>query len=159
MEIRIAENNTITRLTEIAFSAKRYWQYPGEYYEIWKDELTITEDYLKNNVVKIIEDEHVIKGFYSFCLNPNERYTGDIFLEEGFWLDHMFLEDKYIGNGYGRCMFNDLIREIKSRAGVCFYIFVDPFAEGFYKKMGCEYLRESKSSIENRNIPVYIYRL
>ncbi len=32
-------------LTDIAFSAKRTWNYPEEYYKIWKNELTITELY------------------------------------------------------------------------------------------------------------------
>ena len=33
-------------LTSISFGAKRYWNYPEEYYEIWHDELTITKDYI-----------------------------------------------------------------------------------------------------------------
>jgi maltose O-acetyltransferase len=71
----------------------------------------------------------------------------------------MFLDPKYIGNGLGKIMFKDLVNEIKNKNGTFFNIFVDPFAEGFYQKMGCKYLRESKSSIKGRNIPVYKYEI
>jgi hypothetical protein len=43
--IEFANVNNSERLTEIAFSAKKYWNYPNEYYEIWKNELTINEEY------------------------------------------------------------------------------------------------------------------
>ena len=157
--IKDADINCDKRLTEIAFSAKRYWNYPEEYYDIWKNELTITEEYIKNNIVKTIGNSNIIKGFYSFCFNDLEKYIGEIFIEKGYWLDHMFIEKRYIGKGLGKMMFNDLINDIKNRGGECFNIFVDPFARGFYEKMGCIYIRESKSSIENRTIPVYKYKI
>jgi tRNA (cmo5U34)-methyltransferase len=125
--------------------------------EVWNKELTITEDYLNNNIVKIIEFNNTIKGFYSFCYNSYDKYENKIFFEKGYWLDHMFLDEQYIGKGLGTIMFKDLIDEIKNRKETLFYIFVEPFAEGFYKKMGCIYLRESESTIANRNIPVYKY--
>ena len=34
-------------------------------------------------------------------------------------------------------------------------IFVDPYAKGFYDKVGAKYLYDSKSSIAGRMIPVY----
>ncbi|MCL2689626.1 MAG: GNAT family N-acetyltransferase [Chitinispirillia bacterium] len=160
--IKFANASYLNKLTEIAFSAKKYWNYPDEYYEIWKDELTITENYLKSYIVKIIvdnADNNVIKGFYSFRYNESEKQTGEILIEKGYWLDHMFLEQKYIGSGLGKTMFIDLVNEIKIRNGIFFNIFVDPFAVGFYEKMGCKFIRESKSSIKDRNIPVYQYEI
>jgi GNAT superfamily N-acetyltransferase len=157
--IEFANVNNSERLTEIAFSAKKYWNYPNEYYKIWKNELTINEEYLNNNIVKIIVENSIIKGFYSYCYNENYRNIGEILIEKGYWLDHMFLDPKYIGNGLGKIMFKDLINEIKNKNGTYFNIFVDPFSEGFYQKMGCNYLRESKSSIKDRNIPVYKYEI
>ena len=157
--IDYADKNCLNRLTEIAFSGKKHWNYPNEYYETWKNELTITEEYLNNNIVKTIGEDNTIKGFYSFCYNEFEKYIGEIFVEKGYWLDHMFLDQQYIGKGLGKLMFVDLINEIKNKKGRSFNIFVDPFSEGFYKKMGCSYLRESKSSIKGRNLPVYKYEI
>ncbi len=39
-------------LTEISFQSKGYWDYPPEYFDIWKDELTITGDYIRNKTAK-----------------------------------------------------------------------------------------------------------
>ena len=157
--IKYADIHCINRLTEIAFSAKRYWNYPEEYYNIWKEELTITEEYLKNNIVKIIVEENTIKGFYSFYYNDLDKYIGKIFIEKGYWLDHMWVEREYIRKGLGKIMFIDLINEIKNEGETMFYLFADPFAKGFYEKMGCTFIRESKSSIENRTLPVYKYEV
>ena len=157
--IEYANLDHLDRLTEIAFSGKRHWGYPEEYYEIWETELTITEDYLKNNVVKIILENDIIKGFYSICYNEDEKHVGETFIEKGYWLDFMFLDEKFIGNGLGKIMFNDSINEIKNNGGTNFYIFSDPNAQGFYKKMGCKFIRESKSSIKNRTIPIYKYEI
>lgn len=49
--IRRAEDKECNTLTSISFAAKRYWKYPEEYFDIWKDELTITEDYINQNEV------------------------------------------------------------------------------------------------------------
>jgi len=42
-EIQIieAQEEDCESLTTIAFAAKRHWQYPESYYELWEDELTI----------------------------------------------------------------------------------------------------------------------
>ncbi len=38
-------------LTDISFAAKNYWNYPQEYFEIWKEELTITDEYIDKGAV------------------------------------------------------------------------------------------------------------
>jgi len=38
-------------LTRLSFVAKRYWNYPEEYFNIWKNELTISPDYIGKNIV------------------------------------------------------------------------------------------------------------
>ena len=40
-------------LTRLSFASKGYWGYPEEYFEIWKDELTITPAYILENDVFI----------------------------------------------------------------------------------------------------------
>ncbi len=37
---------------------KNYWNYPDEYYEIWKKELTITQDYISKNDVYVYEQNN-----------------------------------------------------------------------------------------------------
>jgi hypothetical protein len=52
-------------LTSISYKAKRHWNYPEEYFDIWKNELTITEKYITDNrVYTYLIDEEII-GYYS----------------------------------------------------------------------------------------------
>lgn len=155
IEIKKAEINHNDILTQIAFAAKRHWNYPDEYLKIWNDELTITKHYIKKNQVFAAEIEGKIVGFYSIAFNPSDFYAGDVFVQHGHWLDHMFILPEFHGHKIG----SKLIEHCKT---VCrqeqikeLLIFVDPFAEGFYRKMGAEFLYNSKSSIKNRELPVY----
>jgi len=74
-------------LTEISFSAKRYWNYPEEYFEKWKDELTITENYTKYNIVFTACTNSRIAGFYSIVNNPHDQTFGKVFMKAGYWID------------------------------------------------------------------------
>ncbi len=47
--IREATISDASALTTIAFSSKRYWNYPEAYFENWAKELTITGEYIKRN--------------------------------------------------------------------------------------------------------------
>ena len=55
--IRKALEEDGRELTRIAFAAKRYWNYPAEYYRIWEAELTVTPDYIRNNDVFLAADD------------------------------------------------------------------------------------------------------
>ena len=65
-EVRIgpAERNDLLRLSEIAFAAKAYWQYPAEWLEIWRPQLTISEADLSNGTVVKLTASGEVRGFY-----------------------------------------------------------------------------------------------
>jgi maltose O-acetyltransferase len=142
-------------LTEIAFAAKRHWNYPEDYYERWKEELTITSEYINRNIVYSAKQENRWIGFYSIVENSADFYSGDVFISKGFWLDHMFIHPDFHHLGIGR----EMIRHIQQHASALriekLLIFVEPFAQGFYEKIGADYLHMSKSSIPRRWVPVY----
>ena len=142
-------------LSAIAYSSTRYLNYPEERFLAWKEDLTITKEYLRTNIVRKLMLCNDTIGFYSIQLNETEQTIKSIRIEKGFWLDHFFIKPEYIGFHFGKMMFIDCssycrkndIKEIK--------VFVDPKSEGFYQKMGCKKVRMSKSSITGREIPVY----
>jgi maltose O-acetyltransferase len=142
-------------LTEIAFAAKRHWHYPEDYFDVWKNELTITAEYINKNIVYSAKNENRVIGFYSIVENPADFHSGDVFVPKGFWLEHIFILPEFHHLGIGR----ELIRHIRHLAPTHeiekLLIFVDPFARGFYDKIGAEFRYISKSTIPNRFIPVY----
>ncbi len=142
-------------LTEIAFAAKRHWNYPEEYFALWKNELTISEAYIRNRAVYSVRDDEKRVGFYSIVANPDDFYAGEVLVEKGWWLEHMFVLPEFHRRGIGR----QVIAHVKNLAvelGVAeLFIFVDPFARGFYDRVGAVFLYDAKSSIPGRMIPVY----
>ncbi len=153
--IRKADSADSPILTEISFSAKRYWNYPEEYYSIWKDELTITEDYIKyNTVFKALVNNQIV-GFYSIVKNPRDQSFGKVFMKAGYWMDHIFIRPEYINRGIGSKLIEHLKGYCKDNGIVKLTIFVDPNAIGFYEKVGASFKYMSESNIENRQIPVF----
>ena len=148
-----------TALTAIAFAAKRHWNYPEEYVNRWRRELTISGAYIQKNVVFTVRSEKRIVGFYSIAENQADCFAGEVPVEKGWWLDHMFVAPEYHRRGIGRSMIAH-VKSVAAERGVGrLLIFVDPHARGFYDKIGAEFLYESKSSIPGRMIPVYVLRM
>jgi maltose O-acetyltransferase len=156
-EIRIekAKETDDEVLTGIAFDAKRHWNYPDHFYKIWKSELTVTREYLVRHIVYNALYLESVLGFYSIVENKSDFYSGETFVARGFWLEHLFIKPDYHRCGIGRLLVQHSIRISQERGIKELLIFADPFAKGFYDKIGAEYLHDSKSSIPDRMIPVY----
>ena len=152
--IRSAKNNEADVLTGISFASKGYWNYPEEYFEVWKNELTIHSEYIEENDVFVFEDRGAIVGYYSVVeLKENIEVAG-ITINKGFWLEHMFIEPQHIGHGIGTLLFRHLREWCVTNGITELKILADPNARGFYEKMGCIYKEEHPSTIENRTTPL-----
>ena len=157
--IRKALSHEAHLLTEISFSSKRYWDYPEEYMEIWKDELTLTSAYIAENEVFVHLRETMITGYYSLVCLRNDLHIGSITLKKGLWLDHFFITPKYIGGGIGRTLFGHCISQLEKSTSSKLNILADPNSSGFYEKMVCNYEYEYPSTIEGRTTPYFTYTL
>jgi GNAT superfamily N-acetyltransferase len=157
--IRDATETDASELTRIAFDAKRHWGYPEQYLSIWKSELTITIEYIATNFVRVKEVNQKIAGFYSLVWIQQSESFGGSDVTKCFWLDHMFILPVFHKQGIGIELFQDLCHVLKEREITEIKIFVDPNAEGFYRKMGAAKLKMSDSSIPGRQIPIYEFKL
>ena len=144
-------------LTSISFGAKRYWNYPEEYYEIWHDELTITKDYIEQNIVYVAQKKDTIIGYFSIVEVSQEYWNGDVFIRAGYWLDHMYIRPAYIRNGIGTELMEYAEDYCRENGIEMLYILSDPLANGFYEKMGADYIKECPSSIKNRTVSLFEY--
>lgn len=155
LSFRNALTNDANRLTEIAFAAKRTWDYPEEYFEVWKDELTITEKYIENNIVFVAEEGREIAGFVSIVFMPEAKMFGQVFVDAGHWMDHLFIDPNFQHKGIGIKLVETANQFCNEQGISTLRIFVDPNAVGFYEKVGARFVRNSQSSIAGRQIPVY----
>lgn len=155
MLIRRAHPEDCAELTLLSFASKRYWNYPEKYFEIWKSELTITVEYMRANRVFLAENEQDIIGYFSIVEVKDAFWAGKVFINKGFWLEHMYVNPRYIKCGIGTKLINYAKNYCHQQKIHFLYIFVDPNANGFYDKMGASYLGESLSSIDGRMVSEY----
>ncbi|MDJ0856790.1 MAG: GNAT family N-acetyltransferase [Desulfobacterales bacterium] len=151
--IRRALASDAVILTELSFASKRYWGYPDAYFDRWSPELTIDGDYICNNDVFVYEINRTIVGYYAIVELREDVMVSGVKLVKGFWLEHMFVAPRHIGRGIGRQLFNHLRQRCRARGIDALGILADPNARGFYARMGCEYVGEYPSTIEDRTTP------
>jgi GNAT superfamily N-acetyltransferase len=155
--IRRARTDEHHILTSLSFYSKRYWQYPESYYQIWKNELTITPGYIRIHEVYVYEKQQQILAYYSLVRLTETLVTSGVRLDAGVWLEHMFVLPENIGHGIGRALFHHCRDLLAARDIHCLKILADPHARGFYEKMGCRIIDEYPSTIEGRTTPYLHY--
>jgi len=153
--IRPAENHESDILTALSFASKGYWNYPEEYFDIWRAELTISAAYIRKNDVFVFEEEGVIRGYYSLVELQDDIEAAGARIERGFWLEHMFVDPQHLGRGIGTMLFQHLRKICRFRGIGEVKILADPNAGSFYEKMGCTYQREYPSTIIGRTTPLF----
>ena len=151
--IRRAPETNAAILTTLSFASKRYWGYPDSYIDRWAPELTIDEDYTRDNDVFVYEDHQEIVGYYAIVDLREDVVVSGVKLAQGFWLEHMFVAPRHIGRGIGRQLFAHLRQRCRMRGIDALGILADPNAREFYAHMGCEYVGEYPSTIKDRTTP------
>lgn len=153
--IRPAEPEDSEVLTQIAFASKGYWNYPEAYYELWRDELTVTPEYIAKNRVFVAEAGMAPGGFAAVLQVEKAFRVGPVFIEAGYWLDHLFVSPASIGQGIGSALLEHVRKTCRDRGIAGLSLFADPHAAGFYEKAGAVFLKEVPSSIPGRTLPLY----
>jgi GNAT superfamily N-acetyltransferase len=148
-----AQSEQNKQLTELSNKSKMFWNYSEKAINIFRDELNISPEYIKKNEVWIYIKDKKIIGYYSLKYRNKELKFKDIVLEIGYWLDHMFILPEFIGQGYGKILFNHFNDLCLSKNVSEIMILADPNSKLFYEKMGCKYINEYPSSIPNRTTP------
>lgn len=149
---KISEHQILSR---IAKESKSHWGYPEEYMKMWEGELTVTPEYIRSYRVYVAEIEEEPVGFWSLIERKEDVWVGEVLVQKGFWLDHLFVKPEYINIGIGKRMFSHL-KSYASENGIDRILaYVDPNAQGFYDKMEARFLETVKSSIPGRMIGLY----
>lgn len=127
-------------LSEIAYRSKSYWNYPKEWLESWRPELTITQSQILENHTLLLKVDDQITGFTIIC-------DRGIFLE----IDHFWLTPQFIGKGLGSQLMNSLLSANSPTKPLC--TLADPHAEAFYAKHGFQVIEQRASSVLGRTLP------
>ncbi len=139
VQIRRAKPDEADELTEIAHAAKRHWGYPENWIEHWKNDLTITSEFIANHETFVAVADEKIVGCCAIVLS-----------ESAAELEHMWIKPEHIGAGVGRALFL-YVKERAANLGVpALEISSDPNAEGFYRRMGAARIGDVQSEIEGK---------
>ena len=136
------------QLTETAFSSKRKWNYTDQQMALWTIDLTITKSYIRDHRVFKIVDHNNYIGFFALVIKGN-------YIE----LDHFWLLPENTEKGYGRMTFEFILQICQRLDYKILKVFSEPYANGFYKKMGGKIVQSKESKIKERFLDVYEFEV
>lgn len=132
-------------LTQITITAKRHWNYPERWIELWLPMLAISAGYISNNETwtAVTGDEPI--AYYSLKQEGDE-----------LWLDNIWVLPEYMGKGVGRELFNHALERSREHGASVLKIEADPNAVSFYQHMGARRVGEHHGEIDGqpRIVPV-----
>ncbi len=147
-EIRNASPEEADLLSDLALRSKAHWEYPREFVEACRQELTYQPSQIDNNKFDfvVVEENATVIGFYA--LEKLSRVE--------FELDALFVEPKYIGKGYGRRLIKHALSSLATKGARKLLIQGDPNAAQFYIAAGGRQIgvRES-GSVPSRLLPLF----
>ena len=149
-QIREALPSEVEHLSELAFRSKSYWGYSDQFMRACRQELTVDECYIENNLTFVIEAAGNTVGFYSL------EHISDSEVE----LSLLFVDPAFIGKGYGRKLMMHAQEKARHFGYSKMIIQGDPNAERFYRSAGGSVVGTRKSaSIPNRELPIFCINL
>lgn len=144
--IRGGQSEDALFLTSISFGAKCHWNYSEEILNLWQEQLTITETYIKEHTVFVAQKENTIIGYCALG-------------EEDMWLEHIYVRPAYIRNGIGTELMHEVEHYCQEKNIKVIKIKSDPHAKGFFEKMGATYIRDIEEHQLKQTLCLYQYEV
>ena len=126
-------------MSAIAHAAKAHWGYPAHWMERWREQLTITPEFISAHETFMAQVDRKIVGFYALLKTP-----------ESWRLEHLWVVPEQMGRGIGRSLFRGAAARAAAGGALCLTIEADPNAEPFYKHMGAARAGVIRSEIDGR---------
>lgn len=144
--MRDARPDETGELTSLALASKRLWGYDEEFMARCRDELVVHEGDVREGRVVVSEGaDGAREGFY-VLLDESEEVA---------LLDMLFVAPEFIGRGVGRRLIEHAQDAARSRGATLMRIESDPFAAGFYERVGARCVGASRSRSTGRDLPLF----
>lgn len=142
--LRPAQAHEAEILTDLALTSKAHWGYDDAFMDMCRMELRVSPEVIEKWIVVVAQVGGEIAGFYSLETDG----------EDGAEVHFLFVRPDFIGQGIGRLLFEDMCRQATGAGIRAIFLDSDPFALGFYERMGCVVIGEAPSgSIPGRMLP------
>ena len=140
IEIRRAKPEEADTLTEIAHAAKRHWKYPESWIEQWRTDLTISGEFIGTQEVFVATINGAVAGCCALVVTNS--------LAE---IEHMWIRPEQMGSGVGRALFEYVSARALERGANVIELSADPYAEGFYARMGARRIGEVVADMDGQS--------
>ena len=147
MPIIPAPPSAAPALSAIAWAAKTHWGYPAHWLVQWREQLTITPEFIAAHETFMAEVDGEIVGFHALLETA-----------ESWRLEHLWILPEQMGRGFGRRLFSHATARAAERGALCLTIEADPYAEPFYQHMGAVRTGVIRSEIDGRSRELPILR-
>jgi GNAT superfamily N-acetyltransferase len=142
--LRRARPDEAATLTAIALRSKAHWGYDAAFMRAAVPELTITPELVEHSATHVADAAGDVLGFYVLSVEQGVPTLRDL-----------WVEPRAIGTGVGAMLWRHMLGEARARGYAAVRIESDPYAEGFYSKMGARRVGEVRSKIiEGRVLPL-----
>ena len=145
ISIRRVKPEEADTLSQIAIAAKRHWNYPEHWMQLWIPQLTFGPAYFQEHESWAAELNGAVIAFYTI----QER-------ESNAWLENIWVLPKYIGQGVGKDLFTHVLSRSRELGYKTLKLEAEPNAVGFYEKMGMRKVSEHQYELDGhlRTLPL-----
>lgn len=144
IRVRPATPDEAAQLTDIALRSKAHWGYEDELLKLWANDLTVSPESCDGESVWVLEIEGIIAGFGEVLVD------GDTAILDDLWID-----PAHMSKGFGQRLFGHLREQAEHRGATRLTIESEPYAAGFYERMGARTIGEVRSeSVPGRALPL-----
>lgn len=131
------------QLSALALRSKASWGYDADFMQRVQSDFIISNAYVSDWPVFILEDSDRAIGFYGFRIHDGQPFLCD-----------MWLEPLCKGTGLGRLLWSHAVATASDSGYEYFMIESDPNAEGFYRHMGAQRIGAIRSHSSGRMLPL-----
>jgi len=145
--IRLAKENDLEQISQLALASKAYWGYSKEFMEACIDELTYSKEMTEKSeyIFYVKESNNTIAGFYLLRQLDNNEVE----------LEALFLDPKFMRKGFGKELLNHAKTQAIGLGLKSMFIQSDPYAQEFYEHSGAKLISKKESgSIPGRYLPL-----
>jgi GNAT superfamily N-acetyltransferase len=148
IRIRQGTKADFERLRAIAVEAKAHWGYDRALVEEWAQGGDFEPESLRARLLYVAEVEGAPVGWAA--LIPRGEVG---------WLEDLWIDPAWIGQGLGRALFEHVAAEARARGARRLEWEAEPNAQQFYEHLGAAYIRDSEETEWGRVLQVLAVEL
>lgn len=130
----------------LARESEAHWGYDESFMGIFDNTFNITESFIRENPVFSAREGECMAAFWG--MRPDEN---------GWELEYFYVSENVLGKGLGKKMWKHMTGWCEEQGVKQFHFVTSPQAVGFYEKMGAVQDGESRSLMDGRPIPHFVY--